>query len=65
MRKYIIELTTRSDNPQGRTVTFTEQRCNGFGIWVKERNFSLSFPTLVEARAACMALTRACDGREA
>ena len=36
MRKYIIELTQRSDNPQGRTVTFTEQRCNGFGIWVKE-----------------------------
>lgn len=65
MRKYIIELTQRNTNPQGHTVTFIEQRCNGFGIWVKERNFSLSFPTLVEACAACMALTRVCDGREA
>lgn len=65
MRKYTIELTQRNTNPQGHTVTFIEQRCNGFGIWVEERNLSLSFPTFVEARAAYTTLTRVCDGREA
>lgn len=59
MHRYIIELTPQSidpRDPRGNIVTFIRQRRNTFGIWVEEHKRSLSFPTLVEARAACTAL---------
>lgn len=68
MHRYIIELTPQSANPldpQGNIVTFTRRRRNKFGIWVEERKLSMSFPTLVEAQAACTALTRVCTDADA
>lgn len=68
MHRHIIELTPQSTDPRdprGNIVTFIRRRRNKFGIWVEERKLSLSFPTLVEAQAACTALTRVCTDADA